>query len=377
MFLSHFHGRRVFVTGHTGFKGFWLTTWLLKLGANVAGYSLDYPTSPSGFRALGLERQITHILGDVRDRSRLVDAVTAFKPDIIFHMAAQSLVRSSYHNPALTFETNAIGVMNILEAARNLPKLQAMVLITSDKCYQNREWVYGYRETDALGGNDPYSASKACAEIITQAYSSSFFVKGARVATVRAGNVIGGGDWAEDRIVPDCARAWGQGTPVVIRSPYATRPWQHVLEPLSGYLWLGANLMEEFALAETDEAQPAGGLHGEAFNFGPLSEVNATVGQLAEELSRHWPGFSVSMDRSNGDAKKECTLLKLCCDKALARLAWKATLRFTDTVRMTAEWYKSWNDTRGREAETMYAVTDEQIDVYASMAREQGASWAL
>jgi CDP-glucose 4,6-dehydratase len=282
-------------------------------------------------------------------------------------MAGQALVRPSYEDPVQTFETNAIGTMNVLEAVRQAPFVQSLVLITSDKCYRNDEWVFGYRETDHLGGKDPYSASKACAEIIAHAYFSSFFRNGTRMATARAGNVIGGGDWATDRIVPDCVRAWMAGAPALIRSPAATRPWQHVLEPLSGYLWLGANLLE----GKSRRGMP---LHGEAFNFGPAAEVNATVGELAEALARHWPGFSLSMDRGDPDGKKEATLLKLCCDKALAHLDWKAALPFADTVRLTAEWYHRLRqdpDSMGG----MYAFTASQIEEYAAKAREQGAVW--
>lgn len=369
MFLNQYRDRRVLITGHTGFKGFWLCTWLLKLGAHVTGYSLGLPTEPSGFSALGLESRITHITGDVRDREAVSSAIDRFRPEIVFHMAAQALVRPSYENPALTFETNAMGTLNVLEAVRRAPGVRALVLITSDKCYRNDEWVFGYRETDHLGGKDPYSASKACAEIIAHAYIPSFFREGARLATVRAGNVIGGGDWATDRIVPDCARAWMSGAPALIRSPAATRPWQHVLEPLSGYLWLGANLL-------VGESRRGMQLHGESFNFGPSAEVNATVGELAEALARHWPGFSLSMDRAAADGKKEATLLKLCCDKALAHLDWKAVLPFTETVRFTAEWYRRLHENSGEaQLSEMFAFTTGQIEAYAVKARERNAVW--
>jgi len=373
MFLNHYRNRRVLLTGHTGFKGFWLCTWLLELGAEVAGYSLDIPTQPSGFTSLDLQSHITHITGDVRNRQCLASAVETFRPEVIFHMAAQALVRPSYEDPVHTFETNAAGTMNVLEVVRQAPFVKSLVLITSDKCYRNDEWVFGYRETDHLGGKDPYSASKACAEIIAHAYFSSFFRTGTRMATARAGNVIGGGDWATDRLVPDCARAWMAGAPALIRSPAATRPWQHVLEPLSGYLWLGANLLE----SGSRRGMP---LHGEAFNFGPSAEVNTTVGELAEALARHWPGFSLSMDSAAADGKKEATLLKLCCDKALGHLDWKATLPFTDTVRLTAEWYNRLRQAKGGlydgRHDGMYAFTASQIEEYTAKAREQNAVWA-
>lgn len=411
MFLNQYRGRRVLITGHTGFKGFWLCTWLLELGAEVAGYASGVPTEPSGFAALGLENRIAHVRGDVRDREGTAAAIQRFRPEIIFHMAAQALVRPSYADPALTFESNAMGTLNVLEAVRRAPDVRALVLITSDKCYRNDEWVFGYRESDHLGGKDPYSASKACAELIAQAYFSSFFRAGTRMATVRAGNVIGGGDWATDRIVPDCARAWMSGLPALIRSPSATRPWQHVLEPLSGYLWLGANLLRGGSRAGLP-------LHGESFNFGPPADVNATVGELAEALARHWPGFSLAPDRmgeeGKEEGKKEATMLKLCCDKALAHLGWKAALSFAETVRFTAEWYRRFHEragaavgdrpgaathracpSHGHAAGTddrpgsavngdkpdtakdggMYAFSAAQIGTYAATARERKAVW--
>ncbi|MDR2800192.1 MAG: CDP-glucose 4,6-dehydratase [Desulfovibrio sp.] len=379
MFDNIYKGLRVFITGHTGFKGFWLTTWLLELGAEAAGWSFGVPTSPSGFHALGLERRINHFDGDMRDRERLEATLKAFAPDIVFNLAAQALVRKSYADPVETFAVNAVGTLNLLEAVRNTPSIRALVLITSDKCYRNDEWVFGYRETDRLGGNDPYSASKACAEIIAHSYFHSFFATGPlRAATARAGNVIGGGDWAEDRIVPDCARAFAKRRPVGIRSPEATRPWQHVLEPLSGYLHLGARLL----LENTDKGH---GLHGEAFNFGPPAEVKASVGDLAKALLQYWPGFSISADPDGPDkgrGKKESTLLKLCCDKALALLDWKAVLSFAETVHFTARWYNSYYQgmdamEKGSPAPDMYALTVGQIGDYCALAQERKLTWAL
>ena len=373
MFAEQYTGRRVFITGHTGFKGSWLTAWLLELGAEIAGYSLEAPSEPSGFAALGLEKRIRHIHGDVRDRAGLAEAMTDFKPEIVFHLAAQALVRPSYEDPALTFESNAMGTLNLLEAVRRTPEVRAVVSITSDKCYRNDEWVWGYRESDHLGGEDPYSASKACAEIIARSYFASFFKDGPRMATVRAGNVIGGGDWATDRIVPDCARAWAAGQAVTIRSPMATRPWQHVLEPLSGYLWLGARLLME--KNETEDGLP---LDKEAFNFGPAADVNATVAQVADALARHWPGFMASMNRCGEAGKKECTLLKLCCDKALAHLGWKAALRFDETVAFTAAWYHEYYSAPGArdDAAAMYAFTARQIAEYSALAAQRNLPWA-
>lgn len=373
MFADQYAGRRVFLTGHTGFKGFWLTTWLLELGAEVAGFSLDIPTEPSGFAALGLEKRIRHIKGDVRDRAALCRALDDFAPEAVFHLAAQPLVRRSFDEAASTFESNAMGTLNMLEAARAAPSLKALVLITSDKCYRNDEWVYGYRENDHLGGNDPYSASKACAEIIAHSYCQSFFRQGPLTATARAGNVIGGGDWAEDRIVPDCVRAWAAGRPALLRNPGSTRPWQHVLEPLSGYLWLGALFLggarerEGFAL------------HGEAFNFGPAATVRAPVAALAAGLGAYWPGFAARYAPEEDERKTEHGLLKLCCDKSLAHLGWKPALSFEDCLRLTAEWYARYYALQGKSLEmsgpAMYAYTLEQIATYCAQAERGKLSW--
>lgn len=373
VFLNTYAGRRVFVTGHTGFKGFWLTNWLLDLGAEVAGWSLDIPTTPSGFAALDLGGDIRDLRGDVRDGAALAEAVRRFAPDAVFHLAAQALVRRSYEDPRQTFESNAIGTLNVLEAVRRAPSVKALVLITSDKCYRNDEWVWGYRESDHLGGEDPYSASKACAEIIAHAYFASFFREGPRVATTRAGNVIGGGDWAEDRIVPDCARAWAAKRPALIRSPGATRPWQHVLEPLSGYLWLGAKLLLQ-AENGGEESAGASPLHRQSFNFGPAADVNASVAELARELAPHWPGFRVET-QGGADGKKESTLLKLCCDKALAALDWKATLTFGECVALTAEWYRHYYETQPGPAPSMRAFTQRQIAAYRAKAEERRLAW--
>lgn len=364
MFNNAYKGRRVFVTGHTGFKGSWLTTWLLELGAEVAGYALEAPSTPSAFEVLGLEQRIRHTHGDVRDAARLAEAVREFRPEVVFHLAAQALVRPSYEDAPGTFAINAMGTLNLLEAVRTCPSVKTVVCITSDKCYRNDEWVWGYRETDHLGGHDPYSASKACAEIIAHSYFKSFFAGGPNAATVRAGNVIGGGDWALDRIVPDCAKAWMERKPVLIRSPHATRPWQHVLEPLSGYLQLGAMLL---AGNESAKGLP---LNAEAFNFGPPSAVNAEVLEVAETLAKLWPGFRYECDPAAVAGKKECTLLKLCCDKALAHLDWRAILDFAETMRFTAEWYQAYADDQA-----MHARTIGQIAEYVRKAEAGGLAW--
>ncbi|MCR5815136.1 MAG: CDP-glucose 4,6-dehydratase [Desulfovibrio sp.] len=365
MFGNVFRGKRVFITGHTGFKGSWLCAWLLNLGCEVTGFSCDVPTQPSHFAAMDLGRHIHDLRGDIRNREELCRCVKEAKPDLIFHLAAQALVRQSYADPVTTFESNALGTLNVLEAIRNCPSVAAAVLITSDKCYRNDEQVYGYRENDHLGGHDPYSASKGCAEIIAHSYFTSFFHDGPACATVRAGNVIGGGDWAKDRIVPDCARAWEKGEAVEIRSPKATRPWQLVLEPLSGYLQLAGRLLAPIPSPFC--------LHGEAYNFGPSAEIIKTVEDVVKELAVHWPGFQSRMQATD-PTRKECTLLKLCCDKALAYLNWKATLNFEETIRFTAEWYHRFY--RGRkDNESMLDFTLGQIAAYEHIAQARGLSW--
>ena len=361
MFNDIYRNRRVFITGHTGFKGSWLSAWLLRLGAVISGYSLNVPTEPSAFNALGLATQIADLRGDVRDRHKLGEALASQQSEIIFHLAAQPLVRESYADPVTTFETNILGVMNILEEARKVKNVKAIVIITSDKCYRNEEWVFGYRETDRLGGYDPYSASKGCAELIAHSYFRSFYETGAACATARAGNVIGGGDWAKDRIVPDCARAWAAHEPVEIRSPQATRPWQHVLEPLSGYLCLGSHLL---GLDAT--------IRGQSYNFGPPQDARNTVAEVVAGLERHWPSFEAIADNAQGP--RECGLLKLCCDKALAQLDWKAALNFEETIRYTAEWYARYY--AQNPAPDMWSFTQGQIAAYENTARERNLTWA-
>ncbi len=330
-FSGIYKDRKVLVTGHTGFKGSWLCLWLRELGAKVAGLSLYLPSQPCNFEALDLARQIDHVEGDIRKEEDVRAVFEKYEPEVVFHLAAQPIVRRSYDQAKLTFETNLLGTVNVLDAIRTAPSVKAGVIITSDKCYENLSWDWGYRETDRLGGADPYSASKACAEIACSSYIRSFFSSpdSACLATTRAGNVIGPGDWAEDRIVPDCIRAWSKKDPVVIRSPEATRPWQFVLEPLSGYLWLAALLFSRRQ-----------GVCGEAFNFGPNSEVVKSVGELAEKLASYWGRASLKQEPSR-DRKTEATLLKLNCDKALNRLGWEPVLGFDDTARMTALGYKS------------------------------------
>ena len=356
-----YRGKRVLVTGHTGFKGSWLAAWLEHLGAEVAGFSVDIPSSPANFELLGLEHRISHHFGDIRDRERLAKIIDEIRPEMVFHLAAQSLVRRSYSDPVTTFETNTLGMLNLLECMRTRPWIEAGVLVTSDKVYRNDEWSWGYRETDTLGGHDPYSGSKGCAELVANSYFHSFLRHTpTRVATARAGNVIGGGDWADDRIVPDCVRAWAQGNPVLVRSPQATRPWQHVLEPLSGYLLLGATLLDE----ET-------GLNGEAFNFGPAAHVNHTVAELLDTMATHWPEVRWEIPDGSERGGHEATLLKLSCDKALSDLHWRAVLEFPETVAFTVDWYRAWQD-----GETnLYSHSIDQIERYCQVARERGLRW--
>jgi CDP-glucose 4,6-dehydratase len=357
-----YSGKRVLVTGHTGFKGSWLCTWLLQLGAQVAGFSLDVPTIPAMFEVMGLLEKITHFRGDIRDLNCLRQVIEAYKPHMVFHLAAQSLVRRSFVEPVLTIETNTLGTLNLLECLRHHPA-RVGVIITSDKCYLNQEWTWGYRENDTLGGDDPYSASKAAAELVFQAYYRSFYQPVSRpwMSTTRAGNVIGGGDWAPNRIVPDCMRAWSAGQSVKIRQPHATRPWQHVLEPLSGYLWLGARLWLE------DNR-----VRGQSFNFGPAAEVNQSVAELLLALSRYWAGGRWEVEEVGSQVQRESTLLKLCCDKALNLLEWRAVLSLPEAVRFTAEWYRIYYE---QGDSPMHELTCRQIESYTHQAAAKGLQW--
>ena len=363
MFANAYKGRRVLVTGHTGFKGSWLTTWMLKLGADEKGVSKDIPTQPAMFEELALAGRIKHIQADIRDLDAMRDIVASVQPDFVFHLAAQAIVSTSYSNPVETMTTNVVGTMNILESLRPQDRPCVAVMITSDKCYDNVEWVWGYRETDGLGGKDIYSGSKGATELVIKSYFHSFFQKGhpVRLAIGRAGNVIGGGDWAKDRIVVDCMRAWSEGRSVEIRSPQATRPWQHVLEPLSGYL----------ALGQATAQQPQ--LHGESFNFGPRAEQNRTVVELLEALSRNC-GFENSDQayQVTGNIPfHEAGLLKLNCDKALFHLKWEANLDYAETIHMVGDWYTAFY----RKQADMYALTLNQIEAYERLGAERNRVW--
>lgn len=339
--LTAYRGRRVLITGHTGFKGSWLTIWLAKLGAHISGYSLAAPTEPSNFEVCGVEALIgDHRLGDVRDYPRFVACVAETQPDFIFHMAAQPLVRLGYADPRGTFEANVMGTVNLLEAVREGGRAPvSVIIVTSDKAYENREQVWGYRECDAMGGHDPYSASKGASEIAVASYRRAFFPgdrvceHGVQIASVRAGNVIGGGDWAADRLVPDMVRAFSQGLPVEIRQPGALRPWQHVLEPLSGYLTLGAALDRDTS-----------GRFADGWNFGPHSRDATSVGTLADMFSEAWTasgdGPAASwFDCSAGAQVHEARTLRLSIDKAVSELGWEPQWGLRETIRRTADWY--------------------------------------
>jgi len=328
-FLSTFAGRRVMITGHTGFKGSWLAFLLSEVGAEVLGYALAPEKPVSHFEALGLSKLIRHVEGDVRDEKKLADVMLEFQPEYVFHLAAQALVRPSYADPRATFETNVMGSVNLLEAVRKCQSVRSLVYITSDKCYENLEWEWGYRENDRLGGHDPYSASKAAAEIAFSAYARSFFASRPELgaATARAGNVIGGGDWAIDRIVPDCIRAISADKPVTLRSPNATRPWQHVLEPLAGYLLLAVRLAE----------QPQ--KYSGAWNFGPSTSEIRTVFQVADHIVKHIGRGTIVVEQSAAK-HHEANLLQLNCDKANQLLGWKPRWDVEDTLTATADWYK-------------------------------------
>jgi len=327
--LESFRGKRVFVTGHTGFKGTWLIFLLKELGAEVMGYALPPAPGPSHFKLLAMQDKINHVVGDVRDAHSLNAAMQSFQPEIVFHLAAQALVKQSYADPALTFDTNVMGSVNLLDSVRECRSVRSLVYITSDKCYENLEWVWGYRETDKLGGHDPYSASKAAAEIVFSAYSSSFFLSRPSLgaASARAGNVIGGGDWAADRIVPDCIRAIENGQSIKLRNPNATRPWQHVLEPISGYLMLAAKLYE----------QPE--RYGGSWNFGPSTSEVRTVHDVATSVIQTLGHGSIEIVGAQ-DQHHEARLLQLNCDKAHQDLDWHSRWGVEKTFAATADWYK-------------------------------------
>lgn len=356
-----FEGINVLVTGHTGFKGSWLSLWLCELGAHVIGYSLPPPTTPSNFEAIGLQEKITHIIGDIRDNEHLQSVIKQHQPSVIFHLAAQPLVLRSYEDPKETFDVNVGGTVNVLEAARHCPAVKAVVIVTTDKCYENREWIWGYRENDTLGGNDPYSASKAMAELSTTSYRRSFSTV---VASARAGNVIGGGDFSDFRLVPDSMKALMDHQPVKVRNAHSVRPWLHVLDPLSGYLWLAALLLEK------------GSQYAEAWNFGPLEQEAVTTKALVEKAIELW-GDGDWVDGSDPHAKPEMGMLRLNWDKAANRLKWRPTYNWEQALEQTVSWFKEYDRYRHNpKTVDMRQVCIDHIRDYTAQAEKQGIAWA-
>lgn len=324
-------GKRVFVTGHTGFKGSWLSLWLEDMGAEVKGYSLEPYTEPSLFKVAKVSSGIESEIGDIRDYEKLKSSICSFSPDIILHLAAQPLVRDSYEDPLGTYETNVMGTANLLQTSRELPDLKSIVIVTTDKCYENREWEWGYRENEAMGGFDPYSSSKGCAELVTSAFRRSFFQStDVAIASARAGNVIGGGDWSKDRLIPDVLRSYNQGNQVIIRNPKATRPWQHVIEPLSGYLILAEELYNK------------GHAFAEPFNFGPRDEDCQSVESILNTVNANWedcPGWKLD-DEAN---PHEARFLKLDISKAKDRLNWTPKWNLESTIKRIVDWNTAFN----------------------------------
>ncbi len=352
-FGNIYKNKNVLITGHTGFKGSWLALWLSRLGANVTGISLAPETNPNHFKLLNID--ITNYETDIRNLNKISEIFNKNKPEIVFHLAAQALVRRSYREPVQTFEANVLGAANILEACRLTPSVKAIVVITSDKCYENKEWPWGYRETDQLGGHDPYSASKACTEIVAASYMKSFLSeKGCLLSTVRAGNVIGGGDWSEDRLIPDLVRATSSNQNLIIRYPHATRPWQHVLEPLSGYLLIGKHLLE----GNSEMAR--------SWNFGPGEDGNCTVEELLIKFKENW--HNIRWDVTPLPQPKEAGWLQLDISLARRALKWKPVWNLNEAIKQTSLWYKTfYNDSK--------AISEEQILNFTSDAKKIGAVW--
>ncbi|HEY4415417.1 MAG TPA: CDP-glucose 4,6-dehydratase [Verrucomicrobiae bacterium] len=363
MFAGSFKNKTVWLSGHTGFKGAWLARWLVQLGARVHGFAQPPATQPSLFEQLRIADLVSHEIGDVRDAEAIKKSIHRVQPDFVFHLAAQALVRYSYDHPLETYATNVMGTAHVLEALRALDKKCAAVIVTTDKCYENRELDYAYAEEDHLGGHDPYSSSKGAAEIVISAYRRSFFGKSpVRIASARAGNVIGGGDWALDRIVPDCIRSLQRGEAIPVRNPAATRPWQHVLEPLSGYLWLASRLYQPVAAGENICS---------AFNFGPDKDSNRNVGDLVQEALKHWPGHWE--DKSNPHAVHEAKLLMLSTTKAKRILHWQPTWDFATTIAHTVQWYRRVHE----NAVSVESLTQQQIAEYENNARTAKTAWAI
>lgn len=361
-FGAVFDGRTVLVTGHTGFKGSWLSLWLQALGAHVVGYSLPAPTEPSNFDLSQIRDGMVDVLGDVRDYSWLYETIEAYQPEIIFHLAAQPLVLHSYTDPKETFDVNAGGTVNILEAARQCASVKAVVIVTTDKCYQNKNWLWGYRENDRLGGTDPYSASKSMAELAVASYNASFFKNpgSPAVASVRAGNVIGGGDFSKYRIVPDCMKALMAHEPVMVRNPASVRPWLNVLDPLSGYLWLGAQLLNE------------GLAFAEAWNFGPCEQEAISVQMLVEKSIELWnEGDWIDASDSLNEAPAEMNLLRINWDKAANRLSWRPVYDWQAALQQTVAWFKAY-----QKGSQMRDISLKDIEEYTIQAQNAGIKWS-
>ncbi|WP_172106920.1 CDP-glucose 4,6-dehydratase [Allofrancisella frigidaquae] len=360
LFGGIYRGKTVLVTGHTGFKGSWLVYWLSRMGAKVIGYSLEAPTNPNHIELLNLN--IASIIGDIRDQVKLNQIFEVYKPDIVFHLAAQPLVRLSYESPVETYETNVIGTLKVFEACR-MYNVKAVVNITSDKVYDNKEWVWGYRENDPMGGYDPYSSSKGCADLLATSYRNSYFnldeykkTHNTLIATCRAGNVIGGGDWAKDRLITDIMTSVSKNKKVIIRNPYATRPWEHVLEPLSGYLQIGQKLLEgkkEFA---------------EAWNFGPSDEGSITVKEVVKRVKKHWDKIDYEINK-DPDQLHEANLLKLDCSKAHIRLKWRDVWDSETTFEKTVKWYKSFYEDNKK------ILTENDLECYITCAKDKNIEW--
>jgi CDP-glucose 4,6-dehydratase len=356
MNLEFYKGKKVLVTGHTGFKGSWLSIWLKELGADVIGYSLDPNTERDNFVLSKLNEKIIDIRGDIRDSEKLDKVFEKYEPEIVFHMAAQPLVRLSYENPKETYDVNVMGTLNILEAIRKSRTVKVGIMITTDKCYENKEQIWGYRESDSMGGYDPYSSSKGCCELLISSYRNSFFnpkefnIHGKAIASVRAGNVIGGGDWAKDRIIPDCIRALESGISIEIRNPFAIRPWQHVLEPISGYLLLAKEIYNQ-------PEKYSGG-----WNFGPDYNSIINVKNIVENVIKNWgQGSFVDLSNKNEQNYHEAKLLSLDCTKAKTYLKWEPVLNVYDALTLTVEWYKNYSNA------DVYELCKEQINYFLNL----------
>lgn len=360
IFNGVYKDKTVLITGHTGFKGSWLSLWLQRLGAKVIGYSLPPATNPNNFESAALQEKVVNYFDDTRDASKIAEVVKKHKPEFIFHLASQPIVRKSYIDPKETYEVNVIGLINLLEAVRVNKLSTVFINITTDKCYENKEWIWPYREIDPLGGYDPYSASKACSEIVTASYRNSYFNEQklsehkTAVATVRAGNVIGGGDWTEDRIIPDCIRSLSENKSILLRNPHAIRPWQHVLEPLAGYLWLGARMFED------------GEKYSSAWNFGSIFPKNINVLDLVEMVINLWGSGSYQIESKNSEFH-EANYLKLDSHKAINNLKWEPVLDIKKTIEMTVIWYKKYYSGE----KNSFKLCTEQIDEYEKLAEEK------